>query len=212
MATQLLIQGSGGGESDGYDKSDESDDDKPPFTKEQRTQINQTIVTAYEESRNLENERIELLKKRSDDGDVDASNELAEKNALNEAVKPLRPKNVQEHINIVNGDLQKIFGSSKTNTGNESGNLIPKEFRLYQNYPNPFNPISKIKYDLPRDMKVTLKVYDLLGRELIKLVDEFKKAGRYDIDFNGINLASGVYFYTIQAGEFVESKKMVLLK
>lgn len=91
-------------------------------------------------------------------------------------------------------------------------NNLPKVFKLYQNYPNPFNPISRIKYDIPQSSKVLIKIYDLLGREVKTLVNETKEPGTYEAYFNGINLASGVYIYKIEAGTFVESKKMVLIK
>ena len=89
----------------------------------------------------------------------------------------------------------------------------PYTFKLGQNFPNPFNPTTKINYEIPNDSKVKLIIYDILGREVKKIVnDELKKAGRYVVDFDGTNLASGVYFYRIEAGNFVESKKMVLIK
>ncbi len=92
-------------------------------------------------------------------------------------------------------------------------NNIPTAFNLYQNFPNPFNPLTKIKYDLPKNVNVTVKVYDLLGREVAVLVNnEFKTAGRYEINWNAINYASGVYIYRIQAGDYVSTKKMVLVK
>jgi photosystem II stability/assembly factor-like uncharacterized protein len=86
-------------------------------------------------------------------------------------------------------------------------------FRLFQNYPNPFNPATKISFDLPQDSRVNLIVYDLLGREVTRLVNnEFKVADKYTYDFNGASNASGVYFYRLDAGEFQETKRMVLLK
>lgn len=91
-------------------------------------------------------------------------------------------------------------------------NSLPKIFRLYQNYPNPFNPKATIKFDLPKDVQVTIKVYDLLGREVITLVNEFKKTGSYQTEFEASHYASGVYFYRIEAGDFIQSKKMVLVK
>lgn len=92
-------------------------------------------------------------------------------------------------------------------------NVNPIEFNLYQNYPNPFNPITTIKYDLPKDVKVTIKVYDLLGREIETIINnEFKTAGWYEINWNANKYASGVYIYRIEAGDFVQSKKMVLIK
>ncbi len=91
-------------------------------------------------------------------------------------------------------------------------NNLPKVFKLYQNYPNPFNPVSTIKYDIPKSSKVLIKIYDLLGREVMTLVNEAKEPGAYEAYFNGINLASGVYIYRIESGTFVDSKKMVLIK
>jgi hypothetical protein len=91
-------------------------------------------------------------------------------------------------------------------------NNIPKKFDLSQNYPNPFNPVTNIKFDLPKDIFVTMKIYDILGREIKTLVNEFKKAGSYITAFNGSELSSGIYFYRIQAGNFVQVKRMVLIK
>ena len=92
------------------------------------------------------------------------------------------------------------------------GNGVPYVYRLAQNYPNPFNPSTKIAFDIPKAGIVNMVVYDLLGREVATLVNEFKQAGKYDVDFNALNLASGVYFYKITAGEFVDTKKMLLIK
>ncbi len=89
---------------------------------------------------------------------------------------------------------------------------IPKNFALYQNYPNPFNPTTKIKYAIANREFVTLKVYDTLGREITMLVNEEKPAGKYEAEFNGKNLSSGVYFYRLQAGNFSTTKKFILLK
>ncbi len=94
----------------------------------------------------------------------------------------------------------------------KSNNQIPIEFRLFQNYPNPFNPTSKIKFSLPKNLKVVIKVYDILGREVKTLINEFRTAGYYEVLFDGTNFASGVYFYRIEAGSFVDAKKMVLIK
>lgn len=89
---------------------------------------------------------------------------------------------------------------------------IPKTFAVAQNYPNPFNPSTVIKYQLPRPEMVTIKVYDLLGKEIASLVNERKEPGYYEAVFDGSNLASGLYFYKIEAGNFVETKKMMLIK
>ncbi|HWA05717.1 MAG TPA: T9SS type A sorting domain-containing protein, partial [Ignavibacteria bacterium] len=95
------------------------------------------------------------------------------------------------------------------NTGN---NNLPATFKLGQNYPNPFNPVTKIQYSLPRNSYIRLQIYDASGRFVKSIVDGFESAGEHFAVFNGGNLASGVYFYVLQAGEYVESKKMVLIK
>lgn len=109
------------------------------------------------------------------------------------------------------GIKKKIFWANENLTLKE--NNLPKEFALYQNFPNPFNPVTLIKYDLPKDVNVTIKIYDLLGREVATLVNnELKKAGRYELNWNAGNYASGVFFYRIEAGSYVNSKKMVIIK
>jgi hypothetical protein len=89
---------------------------------------------------------------------------------------------------------------------------LPKVFSLAQNYPNPFNPTTTISYSIPKGNNVVLTVYDITGKEVAKLVNEFKQAGNYNVNFNASNLASGMYLYRIEAGDFVEVKKMVLVK
>jgi|SRR4030095_1180088 len=100
---------------------------------------------------------------------------------------------------------------------NNKANNLPRGFILYQNYPNPFNPETIIKYDIPKEDFVSIKIYDDLGRELYKFA-EFKKAGSYEVKFDGSNFASGIYFYRLVVGDntnnggFTDSKKMVLIK
>jgi len=99
-------------------------------------------------------------------------------------------------------------------------NEVPSGFRLFQNYPNPFNPITKIHFDIPllrgvsegRGVFVSLIVYDLLGREVTQLVNQHLKPGSYNAEWDAANYPSGVYFYKLVAGDFVETKKMVLVK
>jgi hypothetical protein len=91
-------------------------------------------------------------------------------------------------------------------------NKVPEDFILYQNYPNPFNPTTKIELAIPHPGFITLKVYDVLGNEIKTLVNEEKPSGRYNIKFDGSNLASGIYFYVLQSGSFIQSRKMLLLK
>ncbi|MBK6914190.1 MAG: T9SS type A sorting domain-containing protein [Ignavibacteriales bacterium] len=93
-------------------------------------------------------------------------------------------------------------------------NLIPTKFALYQNYPNPFNPDTKISWQSPVGSWQTLKVYDVLGNEVATLVNEYKPAGIYNVEFtiDNLQLSSGVYFYQLKAGGFVSVKKMIMIK
>lgn len=88
----------------------------------------------------------------------------------------------------------------------------PKEFKLEQNFPNPFNPTTTIQYQLPQDAKVTLKVYDILGSEVATLINEEQNAGYKEVQFNGNNIASGIYVYRLTAGNYISTKKMMLVK
>ena len=97
---------------------------------------------------------------------------------------------------------------------NEQGNNV--KFDLLQNYPNPFNPSTILSFVIGHSSFVLLKVYDILGREVATLVNEEKSAGSYEVEFKPessvLNLASGIYFYRLHAGDFTETKKMILLK
>ncbi len=95
-------------------------------------------------------------------------------------------------------------------TGDEE--IIPRENKLFDNYPNPFNPTTQIKYSINENGLVTLKVYDILGKEVAELVNEEKQAGTYTVSFDASNLASGIYIYSINANNFHQTKKMLLLK
>ncbi|MFA5404675.1 MAG: YCF48-related protein [Ignavibacteria bacterium] len=113
-------------------------------------------------------------------------------------VMPLRP-NICFVTQVISGE-------------NNNKKLIPDKFYLSQNYPNPFNPVTKIKYGLPKQSYVTLKIYDLLGRELKTLVNEQTQAGEYIVDFDGSDLSSGTYFYKLEAGSYTETRKLLLIK
>jgi len=89
---------------------------------------------------------------------------------------------------------------------------IPVSFELAQNYPNPFNPSTTISFSIPKAGEVTLTIYDALGKEVTRLVDDHISAGRYNVEWNAANNASGVYFYRITTNENVQVKKMVLVK
>lgn len=105
----------------------------------------------------------------------------------------------------------ELYGTDGvTSAGNEI--QLPGSYELLQNYPNPFNPVTIISWQSPVDSWQTLKVYDILGNEVALLVDEHKTAGRYEVNFNAAGLASGVYVYRLTAGNYTETKKMVLLR
>jgi hypothetical protein len=95
---------------------------------------------------------------------------------------------------------------------NPVSNEIPSSYSVTQNYPNPFNPTTKINFALPKSGLVTMKVYDMLGKEVSTLVNEVKNAGTYSVDFNASALSSGIYFYKVSVNGFTEVKKMMLIK
>ena len=98
-------------------------------------------------------------------------------------------------------------------TGITNGNgSIPTEYAMTQNYPNPFNPATRISYQLPEAGNVKITVFDISGKQIATLVNGQQNAGFYDINFDGSRFASGVYFYKLEAGNFVETKKMLLIK
>jgi hypothetical protein len=127
------------------------------------------------------------------------------------------------------GDVMlELLNSPLTNVENNS-NTIPTSYSLQQNYPNPFNPTTKIKFDIPSNVKretsdvlfplrkggegvVTLKIYDILGKEIATLVNEQLAPGTYEVTFDGSEFPSGVYFYQLKTNNFSETKKLLLIK
>ena len=112
---------------------------------------------------------------------------------------------------IADNDLYGYDISGITDVDDNLSSL-PNKFILEQNYPNPFNPSTKISYTLPQSGFVQLKLFDVLGKEVAILVNNEQNAGNYKVNFNAVGLSSGVYFYTLQSGNFKKSKKMILLK
>jgi hypothetical protein len=112
---------------------------------------------------------------------------------------------------ILKGGLDFVDGLL-TGVNNSAVSNIPEVFSLAQNYPNPFIPSTRISFSIPQQSLVTLKVFDVLGKEVMKLVNEMKSPGSYEVEFNASNLASGAYFYKIQAGQFSDIKRMMLIK
>ncbi len=115
-------------------------------------------------------------------------------------------------INVIPDKGEVLVTNSNILSIDNNKNNSPLNFKLYQNYPNPFNPSTNINYQIPNDGFVTLKIYDVLGRKVATLVNENKKTGRYNVNFNASNLTSGVYLYQLKVNDFVSTKKLVLVK
>ncbi|MDP2303669.1 MAG: T9SS type A sorting domain-containing protein [Ignavibacteria bacterium] len=107
---------------------------------------------------------------------------------------------------------ETILGKTHTKKINYTGTEKPTEYALFQNYPNPFNPMTTITYQIPKEGLVTLKIYDILGKEVATLINEEKQAGKYSIDFNASKLSSGVYLYELRSNEYKSTKKLLLMK
>ncbi len=237
MATQLLdsLHGHGGGEKDIVNEELLSEEqshailvnlvndpldkyDHKKFTKEDRKVIVNNIVNAFEDQKLIDTKKFKELEVKviKNEANVMERKEFKTKSQLKEVVKPQNVSTITQHMNAVQGDIKKVFevGKNTKPVDDKLTSVIPFEYKLNQNYPNPFNPTTKINYELKNTDFVSLKIYDLLGREIAELVNETKDAGRYTVDFNASKymMASGIYFYRIKAGEFVDTKRMVLIK
>lgn len=141
--------------------------------------------------------------------------------------RPESPLNVFNGLDVHGNWILKVHDQATSDTGRVesyclniiynavlavNNQQVPVKFELGQNYPNPFNPITRIKYSVPKQSFVSIKIYDVLGREVKTLVNEMRTAGNYEVDFNASYLASGVYFYRMESGDFSDVKKFVLLK
>ena len=120
--------------------------------------------------------------------------------------------NVKDLAGNLISSQNNLINYSDSSENNEDDDVIPLEFSLLQNYPNPFNPTTKIIWQSPVAAHHSLKVYDILGNEVATLVDEFKPAGIYEVNFEALNLASGIYIYRLTSDNFSETKKMMLLR
>jgi Secretion system C-terminal sorting domain len=113
---------------------------------------------------------------------------------------------------LTTGQKKTLIAVRDTVTTVENDNTEILNYRLEQNYPNPFNPSTNIKYTIPQAGRVSLRVYDLLGKEVATLLDRYQNRGEYGVLFQADKLPSGIYFYQLQAGEFIATKKLILLK
>ena len=115
------------------------------------------------------------------------------------------------------GNMSEYSGVVEATILSTDGDIIPDVYALHQNYPNPFNPVTTLRYDLPEDAMVTITIYDLMGRRIRTLINMDQTAGYRSIHWNATNdlgqaVSAGMYIYTIQAGDFMQTRKMVLLK
>jgi len=125
----------------------------------------------------------------------------------------LKSDGANQEDGIYVDDIEIVTGSIVTSVKDqEYTNAIPSVYLLEQNYPNPFNPVTTISYQLPKSGSVTLKIYDILGKEVMTLVNEQKEMGRYTVQFDASPLASGMYVYQLRANDYTSTKKMLLLK
>ncbi len=117
----------------------------------------------------------------------------------------------QSNTQIISGFLaDTLFRGTIVDVKNQE--QLPTSYSLWQNYPNPFNPSTTIHFELPKESHVTLKVYNMIGQEVLTVLDENKVAGRYDLRIDGTSLASGVYFYRLVAGDYIATKKLILIR
>ena len=213
-----LIQGSGGGEKENDNSLILKNFYKPE--KEQNAKpINQILLNTYSKTKisKMQKEKVELQNSKNiskTKAAFDKKHNFEKKledRALNNIniSSSLSKEQRRERIRIDSKLLSHREDFSESFNENES---IPVNYSLSQNYPNPFNPVAKINYSIQKQGLVILKVYDILGREIRTLVNEVKSPGNYLVEFNGSEFASGVYFYRIQAGNFNQVKKMILIK
>ncbi len=150
--------------------------------------------------------------KRDNDSKSEGNEILIEQN-----IKKFDPMNQFELDRKITDDLNAIL-EIRTENYIDTKTSHPKEFKLHQNYPNPFNPTTTIMFQIPSSTFVELKVYDVTGKEIITLVNDFKSPGEYEVIFDArvhghaTNLSSGIYFYKLGAGDFIQVRKMMMIK
>lgn len=189
--------------------------DKNKFSKNDRKIIVTNIVKSFESQSSKEKKKFNELKTKTLTNKATDSEqkEYKKKRKLQEIIKIQHVSTIDQHINAVQQDIKIVFESDK-NVNKDNNSIVPSQYKLSQNYPNPFNPTTQINYEIKFAGFVSLKVYDLLGREIAELINEKQDAGSYMINFDASKymLSSGIYFYRIKAGEFVDTKRMVLVK
>ncbi|MBN8568415.1 MAG: T9SS type A sorting domain-containing protein [Ignavibacteria bacterium] len=209
-----INEGPKDGPKDGKDKYE-----KKKFTSEERKTLLNNIVNTLELNDRKHKTKLKALEEKiiNNQADANETSEYKKIMLLKELIKIEKVNNINEQIAMIDNDLRRLLALDFSTSIEHQQRLTPEvvfDYKLNQNYPNPFNPSTKINYELKNAGFVSLKIYDLLGREIAELVNETKDAGRYTIDFNAgkYMMSSGIYFYRIKAGEFVDTKRMVLVK
>jgi hypothetical protein len=124
-------------------------------------------------------------------------------------ISEIKSQNGNISFNEIGKNKIRLFASAEKVSNSTN---FPTAYSLMQNYPNPFNPNTLIKYSLPKISNVKLAVYDILGREIVTLIDEQQQPGKYEVKWDATYFSSGIYFYQLKAGDFIDTKKMVLIK
>ncbi|MEO6695056.1 MAG: T9SS type A sorting domain-containing protein [Ignavibacteria bacterium] len=190
-AVTLLLGGSGGGENNILSEDERLEkllNDKP---------AHQIAKGIFVEKKNDKSRKENFTNKQ--------------KSLIEHRITKFNPTDQNDLSNKIESDLNLLLGIDSKQAPIEK-NISFDNYILHQNYPNPFNPITTISYSLPKNAFVKLKVFDIAGKEVKVLINEYKQAGNYEVVFDGSNLSSGVYYYKINSGNYFEIKKMVLIK
>jgi hypothetical protein len=119
---------------------------------------------------------------------------------------------VERTIPVIQANTAGLIGYGTTGVGDDAINQLPKNYSLSQNYPNPFNPVTTIKYSIGKEGNVKLTVYNVIGSKVATIINEYKPAGSYSVQFDGSNFASGIYLYRLESRNYSDAKKFILMK
>ncbi|MBT8378410.1 MAG: T9SS type A sorting domain-containing protein [Ignavibacteria bacterium] len=187
-------------------------------------QSNGYLYFVFYDRRNYATLETDVYMARSTDGGESFTNFMVSQSSFTPSINNYLGHyiGISAHNNIVrpvwtrvDNNLPSLWTAivdSVTTVEESTTSITPSVYMLFQNYPNPFNPVTNIKYSVPDKSFISLKVYDVLGNEIVALVNETKQADSYTVQFDPSELTSGIYFYRLQAGDFVETKKMILMK
>jgi hypothetical protein len=175
---------------------------------------------SFEKTSNERNERIDKqLSRESTNGEI-VREKIKRSRQIDIQKEDRAKRNIFEtkNMNKVEKEMRRMEDMALTtldfrNESVSAGRIsIPLQYRLEQNYPNPFNPVTNLEFSISKTGFVSLKIYDILGKEIRTLVSEIKQPGIYKIEFDGSSLASGIYFYRMESADFIDTKRMILIK